>query len=50
MLSDASIRVAPTLTTAKKDEEELKIEEGLKIVVVDSKVVKLRSQDEDADA
>jgi hypothetical protein len=40
VMSNATLKVAPTLSSSKKDEEEIECEGMIKIVVVDSKLVK----------
>ena len=43
VMSNATLKVAPTLSSSKKDEEDIECEGMIKLVVVDSKLVKASS-------
>ena len=45
MLSNASLRVVPTLTSSKKDEVEIDVNGPLRLVLIDAKVVKAVEDD-----
>ncbi len=47
VLSDPVLKLAPTLTSARKDDEELTVPGPLKMVLVDAKVVKYDDDDDD---
>jgi hypothetical protein len=45
VLSDATLRVTPTMGSSKKDEEEIVADGPLKLVLVDAKVVKFDNEE-----
>jgi transcription initiation factor TFIIA small subunit len=45
ILSDVTLRAAPTLTASKKDEQEVVVDGPVKLVLVDAKLVKLPEEE-----
>ena len=45
VLSKASLKVSPTLTSSKKDEEEIEMDGPLRLVLIDAKLVKVVDDD-----